>query len=438
MRKPRSFILPAIMALGLVFGATSALAAAGNLDTTFGKGGKVVTSFVNSAAPFQSAIPADAALQSDSKIVVAVGFDNSTIATEAFGVVRYLSNGSLDATFGKNGRVQIAFTNFINSPSALAIQSDGKIVVAGTASSADGTVSEFAVARFNSNGSLDTTFGTGGKVTTNFVGVKLGGVSNPANAVLIQADGKILVGGGASECGKCIMNTALARYDSDGSLDTTFGNDGMVDVTAVGAVISLAEDAAGDIFTEGTPRPIGLGGTAEFSPTGTLDSTITSGPVTVSSHGGPVAFQSDGNLVEGESVTGVGRHDIEAQVIRFTQTGAVDPTFNNPPFDYTGEGGTPTDSAAATALQSNGQVVIGGSHFAGGFDLFGLARLNSDGSLDSTFGTGGVLTTSFTGQNSAAVSAIVIQSDGKIIAVGQTLVSQTGIANLALVRYLGK
>lgn len=438
MRKPRSHILPGILALGLVTGVPSAFAAAGSLDTTFGRGGKVVTSFVNSVAPFRSAVPADAALQADGKILVAVGFDNSTIAAEAFGLVRYLSNGSLDTTFGRRGSTQIAFTNFVNSPSALAIQSDGKIVVAGTASSADGTVSEFAVARFNSNGSLDTTFGSGGKVTTNFVGVQTGGVSNPAKAVLIQPDGKILVAGGASECGKCVMNTALARYNIDGTLDATFGNGGMVDVTAVGAVASLGEDAAGDIFAAGTPRPFGLGGTAEFSPDGRLVSPVTPAPVTVSSHGGPVTFQTDGNLIEGTSASGVGRHDIEAQVIRFTQTGAVDPAFNNPPFDYTGEGPTSNDSAAATALQPNGQVVVGGGHFAGGVDLFGLARLNSDGSLDSAFGQGGVLTTTFAGQNSAAALAIVIQSDGKIVAVGQTIVSQTGIANLAVARYLGQ
>jgi Domain of unknown function (DUF5122) beta-propeller len=81
--------------------------------------------------------------------------------------------------------------------------------------------------------------------------------------------------------------------------------------------------------------------------------------------------------------------------------------------------------------------VIGGSHFAGGFDLFGLARVNSNGAMDLTFGTGGVLTTSFQGQTSAAVTAVLIQPDGKIVAVGQTLTS-SGIANLALARYLGQ
>ena len=102
------------------------------------------------------------------------------------GAVRYLPSGALDKTFGKNGAAMTAFTNFNNSPAPVALQPDGKIVVAGTASSADGTVSEFAVARFTASGALDGTFGTGGRVTTNFVGVMPGGVSNPANAVLIR------------------------------------------------------------------------------------------------------------------------------------------------------------------------------------------------------------------------------------------------------------
>ena len=421
------------MCFGLVLGASSARGAAGGLDATFGKGGEVVTSFATTAAPFQSAVPTVAVLQSDGKIVVALGITNTNIATTAFGVVRYLSNGALDKTFGHNGGTRTAFTNFINQPNSVALQSDGKIVVAGTASSADGTVSEFAIARFNTNGSLDTTFGTGGRVTTNFVGVMPGGVSNPANVVLIQPDSKILVAGGASECGKCVHNTALARYNPDGSLDTSFGTAGMVNVAAIGDADALAVDAAGDIFAVTGTQIV------EFSPSGVLDSSVTPASIAVSAHGffGPQAFQADGRYLVPEAVADANRHDIDTQVVRFMQTGLVDPTFNSPVFDFTGEGGNAEDVGACTALASSGQVVVGGYHYAGGSNLFGLARLNPDGSLDSTFGTGGVLTTSFPGQTSAQVTAVLIQADGKIIAVGQTLTS-SGIANLALARYLGQ
>src|SRR5437762_7186484 len=141
-----------------------------------------------------------------------------------------------------------AFTDFVNAPRAAARQGDGKSVVVGEAESADGTTSEFAIARFLRNGALDPTFGAGGKVTTNFVGVMTGGVSNPATAVLVQGDGKILVGGSARSCGAvtCATRTALARYHTNGALDASFGRGGMVDVQAIGVVTTLAEDAAGN------------------------------------------------------------------------------------------------------------------------------------------------------------------------------------------------
>ena len=424
--------LPVLLLCGAVPGGAPAYGAAGSLDPTFGKGGLVVTTFATKAAPYQDAIPVDAALQADGKIVVAMGFDNSTIATEALGAVRYLANGTLDKTFGKSGVTMTAFTNFINSPASLALQSDGKIVVAGTASSSDGTVSEFAVARFTAGGALDTTFGTGGKVTTNFVGVMPGGVSNPANVVLIQPDGKIVVGGGASQCAKCVHSAALARYNPNGSLDASFGKGGMVTATAIASVTNLALDDAGDILA--------LNGAAvvEFSPAGALTA-ITSAPITVFGHGffAASAFQPNGSFLVAEGVADAGRHDIDTQVVRFFQTGAIDFGFNNAPFDFTGEGGTATDEASSIALETNGQVVAGGSHFAGGFDVFGVARLNSNGSMDSTFGTGGALITSFPGQTSAAVTAVLVQPDGKIVAVGQTL-NSSEIANLALARYLGQ
>ena len=108
------------LAIGLLFVATSTQA--------FGKGGKTQTTFN------LNVIPSDAVLQADGKIVVATGFDNTSIATEAFGLVRYNSNGSLDKGFGTNGKVFTSFTNFINSPAALALQSDGKLVLVGNAS----------------------------------------------------------------------------------------------------------------------------------------------------------------------------------------------------------------------------------------------------------------------------------------------------------------
>jgi uncharacterized delta-60 repeat protein len=397
-------------------------AAAGSLDPTFGRGGKVVTNFGHST------IPADAVLQTDGKIVIAAGFDNTPIATEAFGVIRYNTNGTLDTSFGSSGRAIIAFTNFINAPSAMALQPDGKIVEVGTASSADGTLSEFAVARFDTNGTLDSSFGVGGMVTTNFVGVMLGGVSNPATAVILQSDGKIIVAGEASESAEQPHFTALARYLSNGSLDTSFGNGGMVSVTAIGAPGALALGALGDLFA------VSLTSIVEFSPTGALDSSVTPETIVTTSSTGATAFQPNGQFV----VAGAGgsRHHLEVQASRFNLDGTADPTFVSPAFDF----GTPisntTNFVQGIAFQANGQILLGGGFTTGlNGDVFGLARLNAGGSLDATFGNSGKLTTTF--MNGDQIVAVLLQSDGKIVAVGQTINRRTGIAPLALARYLG-
>jgi uncharacterized delta-60 repeat protein len=208
-------VFSALLCSAEVLGAGPVYAAAGALDPTFGQSGQVTISLSS-----ENVIANDAVLQPDGKIVVAAVFMPTVatvnqIATEPFGVVRLLSNGSLDTKFGTGGNTQIAFTNFINTPNSLALQPDGKIVAVGEATSADGTLSEFAVARFNTDGTLDSSFGNGGKVTTNFVG-QLGGVRNPAVAVVVNpANGEILVGGSASECARCVTNTAACtiRYE---------------------------------------------------------------------------------------------------------------------------------------------------------------------------------------------------------------------------------
>lgn len=420
MWKTRSIAFLCVVTCALL--TSSAYAAAGALDGTFGSGGKVVTDFGNDA------IPTRAALQSDAKILVMSGFDNTTFATEAFGVVRYLPTGRLDTTFGSGGRAMTSFTNFINSPNSLALQEDGKIVIAGEAQSADGTLSEFALARFNSNGTLDNSFGAGGKVTTNFVGVHTGGVSNPANAVVVQPDLKIVAGGVASLCEDCVHFTALARYNPNGSLDSTFGTGGKVSVSAIGPVQELAVLANGHILA--------LNGSAivEFDANGRLQSNVTSGRIVAASTGGTNAFQSDSKFLLASAAAERSRHDVDVKLARFTPTGAVDATFNSPLFDF-GTEDFKQNVAQAVAVQSNGKIVAGG-FFGGNPWVFGVARLNANGSLDMAFGSGGKLTTQFNGSD--LVTAILIQTDGKIIAVGQTLDPNTGRAKVALARYLGQ
>lgn len=412
-----------MLLLGLMFGVDSARAAAGALDPTFGAGGKVLTRF----GPSNAAVAQDAVLQSDGKIVVLVGFFNDS----EFGLVRYLSNGKLDTSFGNGGSVMTQFpNNLAGSPTSIALQPDGKIVAAGGASSADGTVSEFALARYDTNGTLDTTFGSGGLVFTNFVGVMLGGVRNLATAVLIQPDGKILAGGLASENAKRPTIAALARYHSNGSLDASFGGgSGMVTVSSLPSVVLLAVLTSGDIFTVN-----GMGTTAQFNPWGGLESRVRPGTIAASSHGGIFAFDGDSSFVEaGQARDPNGtRFDADVKVLRFDATGTLDETFNSPIFDFGAED-RQNNAPQAVAIQTDGKIVLGG--VSGTVTpLFGLARLNTDGTLDSSFAAGGKLTTRFQGADQ--VQALVIQTDGKIVAIGQTFNGTTGEADLALARYL--
>ncbi|MEO7539804.1 MAG: delta-60 repeat domain-containing protein [Pyrinomonadaceae bacterium] len=181
----------------------------GSLDNSFGTGGKVIT--VSEYGTIN-----DIAIQTDGKIVVAAVYD--------FTIARYNSNGSLDASFGTGGIVRTDFATMGQAAYAVDVQTDGKIVAAGNAGlcNEDDCSLDFAVARYNSDGSLDTSFDLDGKLTTTF-----GAPAESANAVVVQADGKIVAAGGAGMVGG---GFAVARYNGDGSLDTTFDGDGKVTI----------------------------------------------------------------------------------------------------------------------------------------------------------------------------------------------------------------
>lgn len=428
MQNRSKTLLAIAMLVAISLYTQSALAQAGKLDSSFGQGGKVITSFGNLVPGGQvDGVPFAALQQSDGKIVV-VGQIGvlPNLATEAIGLVRYLPNGSLDLTFGNGGVALTAFDNFISYGYSLALMPDGRIVVAGEEQSNDGTFDRFGVARFNPNGTLDRTLGGTGMVTTELFAAPQPGVREAAFAVIVQTDGKIVAGGSARNGGRFQPTfTALARYNLDGSLDTTFGNGGKVMTTAVpGPAQSLALLSNGHILAAAGTK------SAEFSANGVLQNTVVGGAITTTSRGGSETFEADDKFLQIQSFAVTLRTHI-IEVVKFEAAGGVDSSFNNPPFNYggsTGSGG----GANAIVMQADGKSVVGGAT-AG---LFGIARLNEDGSLDQTFGASGTVTTAF--PSTAGVSAITMQSDGKVVAVGIVLDSTTGIASFALARYLGQ
>src|ERR1700719_628863 len=261
MKKSTLLSITVLLAFGLMFGVNSAQAQAGTLDPSFGTGGTVTTNFGG-----VSVTPLAAIEQSNGNIAVVTGLGNGVPGDENFALVRYTSNGTLIGT-----TTAAFFNDGINSTIAVAVQSNGNIVVAGTASGAN-QPDVFAIARFTPSGQLDTTFGNGGLVTTSFSGVV------PAlTAVIVQSNGQIVVGGASASGRRHVpSNTVLARYNSNGSLDTRFGTGGIVqEPTAVGAPLALAQLSNGDyLAVTGDQLNPETGVVVEFSSRGVLQSTV--------------------------------------------------------------------------------------------------------------------------------------------------------------------
>lgn len=251
----------------------------GSLDTTFGSGGKVITSFGGNG----DTVANDVTIQSDGKVVVVGSAGIVDNAHRSIAVARYNSDGTLDSTFGNGGKVATNFqAGSDDAASGVAVQNGGKLVVGG------GTSNHFAVVRYNTDGSLDPTFGTGGKVMTNMEGVYERGVRP-----LVQSDGKLVLLGSTYSLAADHYTLAIARYNNDGSLDTTFGSNGKVNTSIVDNATCSALQSNGKILVGGGSSTL-----ARYNLDGSIDTTFGSnGQVSVSNGCSSIALQSDGNVV---------------------------------------------------------------------------------------------------------------------------------------------
>ena len=394
-----------------------------NSTSTFAAGGgKVITDFGGNDYALHMTV------QRDGKILVAGVSDNNSA------LARYNTNGSLDTTFSGDGKVTTVF-NGNDLLLGVTIQSDGKIIEVGTNNC------NFAIARLNIDGTLDTSFGTDGKVTTN-----LGGSGNAtASSAGIQADGKILVAGFLTDA-RDNGDFALVRYTSNGSLDTGFGTGGKV-ITDIGH-----DDYAFDVkvLSDGkilVPGVTWLGNrTADFvlaryNANGSLDTSFGIGGHVITDinsrdQASGMMIQSDGKIIL------FGESNGDFALVRYNIEGSLDTGFS-------GDGKVTTDLgsydfAFGGTIQSDGKILVVGwsnasqdqlLHFqAGTLSIaetgnsdFALVRYNSDGSLDTSFGNGGKVTTDFGGTDFA--TGVAVLADGKIV------VSGTSNGDFALARY---
>ncbi|MFI5529403.1 calcium-binding protein [Kitasatospora sp. NPDC051853] len=384
---------------------SAATAAPGGPDPGFGTAGKVTTDF----GPGGEDQADDVALQPDGRIVVA-GSSNGD-----FALARYNPDGALDPGFGTGGRVTTDIAGGADAASAVAVQPDGRIVAIGTSEVPENGCCWFTVVRYQADGRPDTTFGTGGTVVTDF---GTGGADSGL-AVALQSDGKIV---GAGHRGG---EFALARLNADGGLDTTFGTGGTV-ATGFGTIAyGLAVQPDGRIVAAGytgfTAFDFGL---ARYHANGSLDTTFGTGGTVVTDFGGyetayDVAVQPDGRIVAaGSGGAGFG-------LARYQANGTLDTTF--------GTGGKVLQGGSGTgyslALQPDGRLLVAGAAVGAGGSDFVLARYAANGVLDPTFGTGGRAVTDFGGHDVA--SGVALRSDGTIVAVG------TGGSDFALAGYEG-
>ena len=439
LRRSRELILFLFIAAILFSIPSRALqAAAGELDPLFGKGGKLTENFFGNVAEAHGV-----AVQQDGRIVVtATAFNDVTRGD--FGLMRFNPDGSLDASFGTGGKVttDILDLGAIEWTEALVIQNHGKIIVGGMTLFIS---MRFALARYNPDGSLDTSFGTGGKVVTD-----LTTFDDSLSALVIQPDGKIIAVGfvNTSFSFSGPFNFALVRYNPDGSLDATFGNEGKV-ITDFNGLADRAYSAAlqqdGKIVVAGSVevhsqfpelRNFAL---ARYNPDGSLDTSFDSdGKLTTDFFGQfdealGVMIQPDGKIVAGGPATNPQLPSwTDFGLVRYNPNGSLDASFGTNGkvmTDFSSEG----ESVWAIALLPDGRILAAGRADTtenNGITDFALAQYNGDGSLDSTFGAGGRVRTDFSEESSDWISAVAIQADGKIVAAGRTE------NDVALARYL--
>ena len=426
MKKAIFHTIAGLFTLGLAFGANFAQAQAGTLDPTFGNGGVVTTSFPNGSAGVGSFE------QSNGDIVAVAQVDFVNGAGTGIGLVRYTSTGALDNTFGTDGITNTSFAGFIFTPFGFAVQTNGDILVAGEAISSAGGI-EFGLARYTSNGILDPTFGNGGLVTT-LVGTRV----DVPTAMLLQPNGKIVMAGfEVAQEGIAPGKMSMVRYNSNGSLDTTFGTGGISLVTdIITGPDALAMLSNGNYLAVGQTGTSKTGVEVELNSKGVLLSKVTSGTLVAalsSSQSGlnPTIFQSNGDYIV--AVTSCTFHSecrgTKIGVSRFLETGTVDTTFNATSFESFDPKQT-TSVGKAIALQANGQIVVAGLINLDSPILGGLARLDANGELDTTFGTTNPFGGCCTVTSEQTFTGLLIQKDGNIVAIGELN------GDLALARYL--
>jgi uncharacterized delta-60 repeat protein len=432
--KKHAFLL-SLSAFAFLSFTTNVFAARGNLDRTFGDWGKAI-SLVSGAEKAN-----DAVVQPDGKIVVAGG-GSPNGANWDFLVQRYNTDGTLDSNFGGSGKVILPLGAGSEVAYAVTLESDNKIIVAGYIQQSTG-YTDYAVVRLLPDGQLDQTFGNTGvqifsptptsDIPVSLAMQTLGGVE------------RIIVGGYVSTAN---TQFSVARLNLSGQLDQTFGDGGIKSV-AVGGVTDILQDIAVDgearIVAVGSSRfDFGSGSfrddfaAVRFLPDGQLDTSFSGDGKVITQMAGQaqarsVVIQNIGGaekiVAGGFAKNGVSN---DFALARYNADGTLDPTFGTNGRAYTNFAND-EEQIHELLIQPNGKIIGVGFMYSGANRNFALARYNQNGSLDTTFGACGRIVTDLRTNIDIAYGA-ALQSDGKIIAVGESNNGSTS-ADFSVVRY---
>jgi uncharacterized delta-60 repeat protein len=385
----------------------------GTLDNSFGINGRVITRWNTS-----DNVANDILVQNDGKIVVGGScalylLDSNTYSLYSQ-LIRHNTNGTIDTTFGIKGKVISTFSNTENWLTCMALQSDGKILAAGSSLGSR----RFAIARYNTNGTRDTSFAKEGIVSTS-----LGVYYASINCIALQSDGKMVAGGGGGLYSDRDF-TALARYNTDGSLDVSFNGTGIIikdlDTIRPDYVQSIALQSdnkvvvSARIFVGSRPTRIDLV-LMRYNTNGILDSTFgINGLVKITNFEGmKVQVLTNGKiLVGGSSINSTTSRDFS--LLRFNSNGVLDANFGISGKIITRKSDLYASVQDMLVLKDDKIVLFGSWSNALNF---AMARYNSEGILDNTFGTNGIALVS-TILKSEGYAKIALQNDGKLIACG--------------------
>jgi uncharacterized delta-60 repeat protein len=406
----------------------------GSLDTTFGNSG-VASADLGSWEDFANGV----ALDAQGNILLAGYTYPPSSNVETFALARLTPNGVLDPSFGTGGSVETFFSGNDYGYSAAVDPTTGNIVVLAR------TYSGLDFVRYRPDGSLDTSFGNGtGRVPFSYM------ISPGNNSLAIDGAGHILVAGYVYDNTKSDNDFAVECCNADGSLDTTFGTGGVASFSLGHSQNDVAygvtTDAGGNILVTGETYDTATGQgelfLARLTPNGALDDTFGTNGVAVSSLSASQAVgycvavdPSSGKILVFASIT-TATGTTQSEFVRYTSAGILDSSFGNGTGLVAFDGAiSPTDRGLA--VDASGRILVGGDLYspAGSRDYFAAARYTADGVLDTSFGTNGVATFDF-GSTSDYAIGITADPQGRILLAGYTFTAANGSDDIALARLL--